>query len=346
LHRVGFYVIISDSSKKPKKEAYVSLIASKHVYAQEELPNSVTATIYLAGPSPRDQNTASWRSDALELLAKSGFTGHVFIPLPRNGVFPEDYQVQAAWEQEAMDRSDIIIFWVPRELEKLPGFTTNVEFGQKVSGKNIVLGFPKDAPKTRFLGYLAERNFVDQANSLPEVIRIAVNKVGGGAPRIGGECQVPFHIWRLPHFQSWLQSQKDAGNRLDGAKVEMAFGVGPRKGFILYWAIHANIFVAAENRNKTNEVVIGRPDIKHVVAFHRHGTDILDTKIILVREFRSTAATLDGFIREVPGGFRFQTGSRQYNGRERVLRRDRYRSRSGAAYHDSGTTTRRHHDRA
>ncbi len=276
------------------------------IYAQEPLPTKVTAAIFLAGPSPRDSETASWRDEFLAALEQAGFEGHVFVPLPRDGKFPPGYQAQADWEQQAQDQSDIIVFWVPRELEKLPGFTTNVEFGQRVAGRNIVLGFPKGAPKTRFLSYLAERNFVEWSNDMGQVIQTALAKIGKGAERVGGECQVPLHIWRLAHFQSWLQAQKNAGNRLDGAKVELAFGVGPKKGFLLYWAIHANIHVTAENRNKTNEIVIGRPDIKHIVAYCRNGNDLLATKVLLVKEFRSTASTPDGFIREVPGGSGFK----------------------------------------
>lgn len=85
----------------------------------------------------------------------------------------------------------------------------------------------------------------------------------------------------------------------------MTFGVGPRKGFLFYWAAHVDIYVAAESRNKSNEIVIGRPDIKHTVGFRR-AVDLLDTTVVLVQEFRSTASTQDGFIREVPGGLGFQ----------------------------------------
>ncbi|MFH1098461.1 MAG: NUDIX hydrolase, partial [Candidatus Uhrbacteria bacterium] len=64
----------------------------------------------------------------------------------------------------------------------------------------------------------------------------------------------------------------------------------------------------SENRNKTNEIVIGRPDIKCIVGFTPSLTgDRLDTRVVLVREFRSTAVTSDGFIREVPSGSDFKS---------------------------------------
>lgn len=277
------------------------------VYAREKFPETVNKTIFLAGPSPRDQSHYNWRIEALELLKQSGYDGHVFIPLPRNGQFPSGYDEQVAWEQAGMNRSDVILFWVPRDLATLPAFTTNVEFGQKCRNHNVVLGYPKEAPKCRFLGYLAEQNFIEYADTLEQTIEIALKMIGDGAKRVGGECEVPLFLWRTPHFQSWLQAQNTAGNRLDGCKVELAFGVGPRKAFLFYWAAHVNIYIKAENRNKENEIVIGRPDIKHVVGFAPFSVStILDAEVVLIREFRSPSATADGFIREMPGGSSFK----------------------------------------
>ncbi len=50
--------------------------------------------------------------------------------------------------------------------------------------------------------------------------------------------------------------------------------------------------------------MISRPSISAVVLYER-GETIFGTKIVLVREFRSTSATSDGFIREVAGGSSF-----------------------------------------
>lgn len=233
----------------------------------------------------------------------------VFIPLPRDGVFPKDYDAQASWEQEAMGRSDVVVFWVARDLNSLPAFTTNVEFGLRVENRNVVLGYPQGAPKMRYLDWLAQRNFVRVENDLAQTLGAALEMIGDGALREGGETQVPLYLWRTPSFAQWLQIQKSVGNRLDGCRVEMTFGVGPRKGFLLFWAAHVDIYVAVENRNKSNEIVISWPDIKHTVGFRRVGDDLLDTEVVLVREFRSTATTPDGFIHEVPGGSAFKPKS-------------------------------------
>ena len=121
------------------------------IYALESMPIAIQKSIYLAGPSPRDAAHPNWRQEALHLLEDAGYDGHVFVPLPRDGSQAEDYLIQADWEQRAMNHSDILLFWVPRDLTTLPGFSTNVEFGQKIAGRNIVLGHPTEAPKCRFL---------------------------------------------------------------------------------------------------------------------------------------------------------------------------------------------------
>ncbi|MCA9681072.1 MAG: hypothetical protein KC457_02680 [Myxococcales bacterium] len=282
------------------------------VHAPAPLPEAVTATIFLAGPSPRGEGGGlHWRGEALELLAQAGFTGHVFVPLPAPGQsWPADYIDQAGWEQTALERADVVLFWIPRELERMPGFTTNVEFGQHCRGRNVVLGHPVDAPKCRFLDFLAERNFIAVSHTLAEAVERAVAMVGEGAPRRGGECQVPLYLWRTPSFAGWLAAQRSAGNRLDGCRVELSFGVGPRRGFLMFWAAHVDVHVAAEGRNKSNELVIGRPDIMHVVGLApAPGGSWLDARVILVREFRSPAATRDGFVHELPGGSSFKAAS-------------------------------------
>src|SRR5205085_1289814 len=136
-------------------------------------------------------------------------------------------------------------------------------------------------------------------------IQSALAKLGTGATRKGGEAQVPLHIWNTASFQSWYQSQRKAGNELHGAQVKWVMRVGGK--FVLFWALHVNVFVPSENRHKTNEVVISRPDTCMTVAWHRpEGAPAEDTEFALVREFRSPAVTDDGFVWENPGGSSFK----------------------------------------
>ena len=112
--------------------------------------------IFLAGPTPRENTgSPSWQAEALRLL--QDYLGNVFVPEGRGFQYSGNYDGQVYWELKALDLADIVLFWVPRDLDKLPGFTTNVEFGL-VCGweKAAVLGYPLGAPKTKYLRYLAE----------------------------------------------------------------------------------------------------------------------------------------------------------------------------------------------
>lgn len=73
---------------------------------------------------------------------------------------------------------------------------------------------------------------------------------------------------------------------------------------MLFWGAQVSIWVAKEWRHNSNEIVLGRPDIKHIVGYYRRpGSALGDTQNLLIREFSSPATTTeDGFIYEVPGG--------------------------------------------
>lgn len=136
-----------------------------------EAPGVVSRnSIFLAGPSPRGQEGLNWRPDAVALLQSAGFAGQVFQPLPRDGQWSEDYFGQTHWELKYLEEVTVIMFWVPRDLVKLPGFTTNVEFGLYAKSGKIVVGFPKGAPKTRYLEVVANLANVPVSNTLGETV--------------------------------------------------------------------------------------------------------------------------------------------------------------------------------
>lgn len=146
------------------------------------------------------------------------------------------------------------------------------------------------------------------ARSLDELVAEVRTRTVPGVLRAGAERQVPLMICRTTSWKLWYENLKRVGNRLDGATVEWTFRVGPDKSFVLFWALHVNIYVTAEARSKSNEVVISRPDIACVLAW-LPGKELLDTEIVLVREFRSPSRSSDGFIYELPGGSSFKPSS-------------------------------------
>ena len=274
------------------------------VYAHEAAPDPITGSIFLAGPTPRDAETPSWRPEALRLLAQRGFSGVVFVPEPRNGAWSRDYDGQVAWEEAHLHMADVALFWLPRELARMPGLTTNDEWGTfKGSGK-VVFGAPPEAEKVRYQRHYAALLHVPTADDLAATIDLALAQIGAGAPRRGGEREVPLHVWRTPAFQGWYAALRAAGNRLDGARLEWLCRSGPGRRWLFMWALRANVHITAEGRNKRSEVVIGRPDAA-AVCMYRCAHEPLATQVVLVREFRSAVRNSAGMVLELPSGSSF-----------------------------------------
>ncbi len=129
----------------------------KTVFNLEPMPHG-TPAMFLAGPTPRSREVASWRPQALDILAQLGFDGAVVIPEDRtpDGRTDFEYAGQIDWERACLKASDIVVFWVPRCLTDMPAFTTNIEFGfVSERGQPFVLGYPVDSPKMRYLAHVA-----------------------------------------------------------------------------------------------------------------------------------------------------------------------------------------------
>ncbi len=277
------------------------------VYYGEKPPETVSRSIFLAGPTPRQDITPSWRPDAIAILERIGYDGVVFVPESRDGKRLADYTAMVEWEESYLHMADCIAFWIPRNMDTMPALTTNVEWGVWYDSGKVVLGAPADAMHVRYEHYYAKKQSVPIADTLEGTMRAAIYHIGEGVPRMGGEREVPLYIWKTQAFRQWYKALLAAGNRLDGARVEWVFRVGPQKKAIFLWALHVNIFVAAEGRNKTNEFVMPRTDISAVLMYRRR-EDPLDTEVVLIREYRSPVSNETGFVWELPGGSTFKDG--------------------------------------
>jgi 8-oxo-dGTP pyrophosphatase MutT (NUDIX family)/nucleoside 2-deoxyribosyltransferase len=277
------------------------------VYYDEPLPREQFIAFFLAGPTPRTKDVASWRPQALEYITEiakeKNIDVHVFIPEYRNSrsrrISLED---MVEWDKRALNRADMIIFWLPRNLETFPGYTTNIEWGWWFRSGKVVFGAPDYAEKVDYVKIKAREENVSIFDTLYETIMGAFAYVGYGVARTGGECDVPLYIWRTPEFQSWYKDLKAAGNTLEAATVEWVF---PRarndRSIPFLWVLHVHIYIANERRYKDNEVVIARPDIA-AICLYKPGKTLLDTTIILIREFRSPVSSSEGFVWEIPSG--------------------------------------------
>lgn len=158
------------------------------VWAREPIPAGGTS-VFLAGPTPRTPEVPSWRPAAIDALAAQ-WTGPesliVFTPESRGGIRSQHYDDQVDWETEARARASAILFWIPRDLRTMPGFTTNVEFGLDVGTGRAALGCPPDCPnpeRNRYLIYVARRHGVPVCEILPDTVAAALDIATGRARR-------------------------------------------------------------------------------------------------------------------------------------------------------------------
>lgn len=145
-------------------------------YSDKPVIRNNKKSIFLAGPTPRDEKTVSWRIEAIKYLKEKQFEGVVYIP-EDEFIRKNDYVDQAEWERKALTNATVIVFWIPRELEKMPAFTTNVEFGYWIAKKpeTIVYGRPDDARKIKYLDWLYKKESdEDIFNTLETTISRAI----------------------------------------------------------------------------------------------------------------------------------------------------------------------------
>mgnify|MGYP003403414459 CR=1 FL=1 len=132
-------------------------------------------SIFLAGPTPRNNSDISWRIDACNKLEELGFDGVVYVPEYSSWKPKTDYVDQAMWEREALTSSTVIMFWIPRSLPDMPAFTTNVEFGYWIHSGKVIYGRPNDASKIKYLDWLYKEDCKKEPiNNLDELLKESV----------------------------------------------------------------------------------------------------------------------------------------------------------------------------
>jgi len=284
----------------------------QEVYYNESAPDTLEHSIFLAGPTPRSKDVKSWRGEALAILEAMGYKGVVFLPEYRgNSVFrPEDWKTNVVWETNNLQMADVILFWVPRNLKDTHGLTTNDEWGTwKFSGK-AVFGAPDSAERITYQRYFAEEIVgLPRLNTLPATIEYVLKNKTNYVERTGAERKIPADIFVKPEFTTWYKNQLLNGNSLVDALVEWTFYVGNKKQFLFSWIIHVDVYIASEDRNKSNEFIFGRPDVATIILYSKQENpkNVRDIKIGLVREFRSPVNNKLGMVYEPPGGSAFNT---------------------------------------
>jgi hypothetical protein len=134
--------------------------------------DSTIHSVFLAGPTPRARNVPSWRPRALEIYKQLGYQGQLIVPEHETWTGKADYIDQVEWENTGTEGCKCFLVWVPRDLETMPAFTTNVEFGRYVASGKMVYGRPDDAPKNRYLDWLYKKfNSTPIYNNLEDLVK-------------------------------------------------------------------------------------------------------------------------------------------------------------------------------
>lgn len=278
------------------------------VYATQQLPETIKSTIFLAGPTPRTgadghKTDESWRPLAIAYLEEIGYDGTVIVPEDVNGDWKHLYDDQIDWEVHMRSVADVIVFWVPRDMDTMPAFTTNVEFGEDYMTGRVVYGRPDSSPKNTYLdNRWRSTSHRDPHTALSSCLEEAVAMIGRGAIRSGGEREVPLKVWKTDSFQAWYSSLRMNGNRLDGFRVMHTYPETSKRPFS--WIAHVDIWIESEQRNKPNEFVFSRPDVVSVVLLYEQAGTMSSTSMrtVLVKEFRSSVRNRDGLVVEPAGG--------------------------------------------
>lgn len=278
------------------------------VYAKEEIPENLISSIFLAGCTPREKLDLEWRNKAIEILDKLNYEGVVFLPIDSNresALFDfARYEEQIDWERKCCKLADKIVFWIPREFRpdfEMLGQTTNVEFGLYFNFNKLMIGSPDKAVANSYLKYLCKNEKdIFWYNTLEELLRDTVKSLNS-VFRKGIECKIPEHIYSSSQFQNWYQSMKNNNNELVDFE-ELYSWYMPKAKKLFLSVFKPSVYIKEEDRIKSNEFVVARTDISHICAYYRPDNEILNSEIVLVKEFRIPVRNNKGYVYELPGG--------------------------------------------
>ena len=227
------------------------------IYACEPFPTTVKKMLFAAGPTVLEK---SWRENALNELCRQKYDGTVFVPEPRNGKWRSDYDEQVIWEDMALNRSDAIMFWIPRDLKDMLGLTTNDEWGywKSVHPSKLILGAPDYAEKVRYQKFYAEKLGIEMAETLEETVRKSIAKIGDGVERKDQECFFSIDIWNNKCFQRWQKSFLN-NNSIHEAKtvftLESKTKIKSKLGNLSSVIVHVKSYSSFAKRNDVRNIL-------------------------------------------------------------------------------------------
>lgn len=187
----------------------------------EQLPDTIISSVFLAGPirrCKRPKGDVPWRTEAIKALNCSDRI--VVTPEKPDDLPKEELTLQIGWEQKHLNAVDVILMWVPRKQRALPGFTTNIEFGQFLNSGRLFYGRPPETDSTIYMDKrYKEVTGRTPAHSLDDLIDTVVKSLGEGLPRGGPDRYLPQNVHRTPAFVTWRENLAKRGRLLKDANV-------------------------------------------------------------------------------------------------------------------------------
>jgi len=137
--------------------------------------------VFLGGPI---QGAPNWQPNICNDL--SGYKNLV-VTNPRRKSLDKskfNFDEQVKWETEYLNEADILIFWIPKEEEKIEGRmygqTTRFEIGEWISkcNKKIIIGIDEEFPMKKYIKNRLEKDYnVKVLNTYKEVLNEVKNKI-------------------------------------------------------------------------------------------------------------------------------------------------------------------------
>lgn len=251
------------------------------VHAGEPLPTQWNASVFLAAPSSPPM---SWHEEAVERLRQTwdtpGYEGRlaVLIPQPRDGgPLCGDH---AGWTERALAWADEIIAEESPDTSTPPQLTPAVSADPRDTGGRLTV-FRTDTGPADDQDALpwARRHAVPTASSAAEAVEMAVQRIGRGRRRTGGERAVPLLVAASDAYFHWSSSLIEARASLAGAHVEWLHRDEDSEIRTPWWVLHARIRHA--DHQITDELVVAHTSCVSVVAYHPQ-KPWTDTEVVLL----------------------------------------------------------------
>lgn len=141
--------------------------------------------VFLAGPI---QGGPDWQNQKMPDINGVTWLSPRRLKYEENGF---NYSQQVSWETDALRMSNIVLFWIPKPSEDIPGRsyaqTTRFELGENLArGKKVIIGTYKEFPGRKYIEYKAGEysNAIGGKvhDSLEECIEVLVNYIKSTTP--------------------------------------------------------------------------------------------------------------------------------------------------------------------